>query len=321
VSSLERERPTVPRAEPRSYYGRPVLKEPVWTWEIPVYFFTGGLAGASAGLAWLADLRGNTELARRGWAMAHGGAASSPLLLISDLGRPARFLNMLRMFKPTSPMSVGSWLLSATTALTGLAALNALTGALPGPARAAKPAAALLGLPLSTYTAALVSNTSVPAWHEARQTLPFLFAAGAAASAGAAATLVTPPEHAAPARRLALIGAAGELAAAHAMEQGLGELGEPYRTGSSGNFSRGAQLLTAAGGIALGVFARGRRAGALAGAGMILAGALLERWAVYKAGVASAADPKYAVGPQRRRIEAGRTQGGERVAARATSAR
>ena len=100
-------------SEVRSYHGQPVLKQPVWTWEIPLYFFTGGAAGASAGLAYLGELSGNDELARRAWAVALAGLTVSPALLISDLGRPPRFLNMLRMFKVTSPMSVGTWVLSA----------------------------------------------------------------------------------------------------------------------------------------------------------------------------------------------------------------
>ena len=307
----------MPRAEPRSYYGRPVIKEPVWTWEIPVYFFTGGLAGGATGLAYLSELRGNDVLARRAWLLSLGAAAISPVLLISDLGRPARFLNMLRLLKATSPMSVGSWLLTLTAPAAAAAASNSVLRAFPRLAGAAKPVAALTGLPLSTYTAALIANTAVPIWHEARRTLPFVFGAGAAASAGAAAVLATPSKHAAPARRLALVGAVGELAATRAMEQELGELGAPYHEGSSGALSRAAQLLTATGAIALGAFARRRRAGALAGAGMVLGGALLERWAVYKAGFASAADPKYTVGPQRYRIEEGRTRGAERTAASA----
>src|SRR5204862_3440317 len=103
-------RPAVSKAA--SYYGRPILKEPVWTPEIPIYFFAGGMAGAAAAAAWLAEIRGNDDLARRAWLVALGGATASPALLISDLGRPARFLNMLRMFKVTSPMSVGSWILA-----------------------------------------------------------------------------------------------------------------------------------------------------------------------------------------------------------------
>src|SRR5690606_31944144 len=92
-----------------SYYGRPVLKEPVWTWEIPAYFFLGGTAGAANALSLGARLTGNRELADRLSLVATAGLAASPVLLVSDLGRPERFLNMLRVFKVTSPMSVGSW--------------------------------------------------------------------------------------------------------------------------------------------------------------------------------------------------------------------
>jgi formate-dependent nitrite reductase membrane component NrfD len=302
--TAERERALVPEADPRSYYGRPVIKKPVWTWEIPVYFFAGGMAGASAGLAYLSELRGNDVLARRAWLVALGAVGISPVLLISDLGKPSRFLNMLRLFKVTSPMSVGSWILSLVGPSVGVAALNAVGGFFPGLAKAAKPAAAVAGMPLSTYTATLISNTSVPAWHEARLTLPFLFAGGAAASAGAAATIATPGKHAAPARRLAVLGAGAELVATRAMEQQLGELGHPYHEGRAAMVSRAAQLLTGLGAMTLAGFARRKRSAALAGAGALLAGAFLERWAVYQAGFQSASDPKYTVGPQRERIAA-----------------
>src|SRR2546421_5257712 len=212
-----------PPAAVRSYQGRRALKERVWTWEIPCFFFTGGLGGAPAALAQLAQLRGNDVLARRAWATAAGAAAISPVLLISDLGRPMRFLNMLRMFKVTSPMSVGSWVLSASATCNAVVTLNAWTGLLPRARRIAAPAAALLGLPMSTYTAALIANTAVPAWHEARRELPFVFAAGAALSAGAAAVITTPPSQAGPARRLAIAGAAIELAAEELMERRLGD--------------------------------------------------------------------------------------------------
>ncbi|MGB9185338.1 MAG: NrfD/PsrC family molybdoenzyme membrane anchor subunit, partial [Solirubrobacteraceae bacterium] len=99
----------------RSYYGRPILKEPVWEWEIPTYFFTGGLAGASATLGLIADVAGNEQLARSAWSAAVAGIAVSPALLVSDLGRPECFLNMLRVVKVTSPMSVGSWILVAAS--------------------------------------------------------------------------------------------------------------------------------------------------------------------------------------------------------------
>jgi formate-dependent nitrite reductase membrane component NrfD len=310
------ERPVVPRAEPRSYYGQPVVKEPVWTWEIPLYFFTGGVAGASAGLAWGAELRGNRRLARRAWQVSLAGVAVSPALLVSDLGRPARFLNMFRMLRVTSPMSVGSWVLGATGAAVGAAALDAHTGAVPG-GRAARAAAALLGLPLCTYTGALVGNTSVPVWHEARHTLPFLFAAGAAASAGAAATATLPPRDSAPARRLAIGGAAVELVVAHAMEQRLGELAAPYRHGAPGALSKAATGLTL-GGAALLARAGGRdRAAAAAGGALVLAGALAERFSVFRAGFASARDPRFTVGPQRERVARGASRGAERQPAAA----
>ena len=309
MSRAERETPMVPRAEPRSYYGRPVIKEPVWTWEIPCYFFTGGLAGASTGLAYASELRGNHKLARRAWALSFAGVAVSPLLLVSDLGKPQRFLNMLRVFKPTSPMSMGSWLLSLVGPAAGVSAANSVLGLFPRLAVAAKPTAAVGGLPLATYTATLISNTAVPAWSEARSILPFLFASGAAASAGAAAVIVTPAKHAAPARRLALGGGVAELAAARVIQQRLGEAGEPYRRGAAGRLSRAAQLLTATGSVLLGRFPRRR-----AGGGLILLGALLERWAVYKAGFQSAADPKYTVGPQRERVRSGEARGASRAA-------
>jgi formate-dependent nitrite reductase membrane component NrfD len=295
-----------------SYYGRPVIKEPVWTPEIPTYFFFGGLAGASAGLGYMAELTGNDVLARRAWGVSLAGIAVSPPLLIADLGVPTRFLNMLRVFKVTSPMSVGSWILSGAGGAISISAANALTGLFPGLSKAARPSAALLGLPLCTYTGALIANTSVPVWREARSALPVLFASGAAASAGAAATMLTPRRHAAPARRLALIGAAAELVTANVMERKLGPLGEPYHQGPSGKLARAAQALTAVGALAIGALGHRRRSAAVAGGAALLAGAAAERFAVFNAGVASAKDPKYTVGPQRERVRQGRGLGASR---------
>src|SRR5204863_9102343 len=176
-----KERRMVPPAEPRSYYGRPVIKEPVWTPEIPVYFFTGGLAGASAGLAFMARLTGRRKLARVATGNAFAAVAVSPALLISDLGVPKRFLNMLRVFKVTSPMSVGSWIISVEGGLLAVTAGHEFVGLFPRrPARIAEALAALFGMPLATYTAALIANTAVPVWHEGRGELPFAFAGGSA---------------------------------------------------------------------------------------------------------------------------------------------
>ena len=296
---------TVPRAEWRSYYGRPVLKEPVWKPEIPLYFFTGGLGGTSAGLALLAGMRGNDELARRAWACALAGIGASPPLLISDLGMSSRFLNMLRLFKVTSPMSVGSWLLSASGLATTVAAADAWTPYVPVPAgRVARVAAGALGLPLTTYTAALIANTAVPVWHEARATLPFVFAASGAMSAGAAAVVATPAKRAGPARRLAIRGAVAGLAGLQVMERRLGDLGEPYRSGAAGRLRRAAEALTAAGAGVIAAAGR-RRPAAIAGGSLLLAGAMCERWSIFRAGFQSAAEPRYTVEPQRRRVSAG----------------
>jgi hypothetical protein len=302
-----------------SYHGQPVIKEPIWTWEIPCYFYTGGLAGASAGLAYLAEARGNDVLARRAWAAALAGGTLSPLLLSSDLGKPLRALNMFRMFKVTSPMSVGSWILLASGNAIGIATANAWLGMMPRLAKVARPAAALLGLPLSTYTAALVANTAVPVWHEARRELPVVFGSGAALSAGAAAMALTPLRDAAPARRLALVGAVLESSTKELMEQRLGEHGEPYKRGQAALFSNVARGCLAAG-TALTLARGGRsRTGAIAAGTLLTIGALSARWSVFKAGFQSAADPKYVVGPQRDAIERGERKAGARGRARITA--
>jgi hypothetical protein len=283
-----------------SYYGRPILKEPVWTWEIPLYFFFGGMAGAAAPFALLSELRGDETLARRAWLVALAGAAASPPLLIADLGRPERFHRMLRVIKPTSPMSVGSWILGASSTAIGVANVRTHFGWFPRLGRLAG-ATAVLGPALSTYTAVLMADTAIPVWHEARGELPFVFASGAAMSAGSAMALLGAG---APARRLALVGATGELTSTTVMERRLGPLiGEPYHAGAAGRAARAAKALTAAGGLVMAWRGR-RRAGAAAGATLMLAGALAARWSIYKAGFQSAADPKYVVQPQRARMAA-----------------
>jgi hypothetical protein len=288
--------------EPRSYYGRPVIKEPVWTPEVPFYFFFGGLAGASAGLAAGASLTGREELARKSWIAALVAIAVSPPLLISDLGRPKRFLNMLRVFKISSPMSVGSWTASAAAAAITVAAGTHVTGRFRALGTVAEGAAALIGAPLVTYTAVLLADTAVPAWHEARRELPFVFAGSAAASAGGCASIFTSPEEAGPARRLTVFGALLEAGALRLMERRLGELAEPYRTGPAGRLGRAAKALTAAGAGIAGLAGR-RRAAARIGGAMVVTGSLLLRFGVFRAGVQSARNPRYTLDPQRRRLE------------------
>lgn len=294
---------TVPEEEARNYYGRAVIKEPVWSWEIPWYFFAGGLAGASSSLSLVARLAGNEKLGRRALLAALGGAAVSPPLLISDLGRPDRFYNMLRVFKPTSPMSVGTWVLSAFGLSTGVAAASDVLGTFPRLGRLSEIVSGLLGPALSTYTAVLVADTSVPVWHEARRDLPLVFAASSAASAGAAAAILTPVEEAGPARRLAVGGALAEIGAAELMKRRLGDfLAEPYEREEAGRFDKLSKALSGLGAAVLGLAGRRRRSAAVAGGALILAGAALERWSIFRAGFQSARDPKYTVIPQRERV-------------------
>jgi hypothetical protein len=280
------------------YYGKPIIKPPVWEREIAWYLFTGGLAGGSSVLALAARLSGNDRLARSATVIAAGGLTVSPALLVKDLGRPERFLNMFRVFKRSSPMNVGSWLLSFAGTAAGLAAACELTGRAPRVRTAAQVAAGVLGPPVATYTGVLIADTAVPVWHEARRELPLLFASGAAASAGAAAVLCTPAGAAGPARRMMVAGAAGELANAWLMERRLGLLAEPYRQGRAGRYARLAKTTTAAG-AALAIAARRRRAPGRIAAGLILGGAIAERFAIFRAGFQSAEDPRHVIRSQR----------------------
>jgi formate-dependent nitrite reductase membrane component NrfD len=287
-----------------SYHGQPILKQTVWSWEIPAYFFAGGLSGSAATLAYLAELRGQEQLGRRAWLLASLAMNACPPLLISDLGRPERFLYMLRMFKVTSPMSVGSWILSVSGAATTAAAAHALTGRLRWLSMVARPVGAVSGLGLATYTAALVANTAVPAWNGARNTLPFVFGAGAAVSAAGAACAITPVDSARIARRLGVAAAVAELAATQTMEHGLGDLGQPYHEGRARRYGWLSRACLAGGAGLLARWGSRRRTAAVTGGALLCAGALSTRWSVYEAGKQSVADPRYVVEPQRRRADA-----------------
>jgi formate-dependent nitrite reductase membrane component NrfD len=287
--------------EMQSYYGRPIVKEPVWQPEIPFYFFTGGIAGASSVLHAGARLAGNDVLARRSLLIGAAADIVSPALLISDLGRPERFLNMLRVFKVTSPMSVGSWILFGSGAASTAAAALELAGKWKRVKVAAEAVSALLGPPLATYTGTLLADTSIPVWHEGRHELPWLFGTSASATAGAAAALVVPPSDAGPARRLAVGSAVAELGLFEAMEHRLGFVGEVYKQGQAGRFVRVSKICTAAGAALLATAGKRNRAGAIGGGALVLAGELAMRWSVFRAGFQSARDPRYVVIPQRER--------------------
>ena len=288
----------------RSYHGQPIVAKPVWTWEVPAYFFTGGLAAGASMLAAGAAATGNASLARRARVVAAVGAATGTALLVSDLGRPTRFHHMLRVAKPTSPMSVGSWTLAAFATSAAVAAGADLTGVGRRLGRAAGALAAGLAPVLATYPAVLVEDTAVPVWHEAHRELPFVFAGGALASAGAVGAMLETVDAGRPARRMALLGAVLESVATRRMERALPEpVAQPYKTGRSAILGKAAQGCTAAGAAMLALRGR-RRRGAIAGGAMILAGAALARFAVVEAGRSSSRDPKQVIVPQRARVSA-----------------
>ncbi|MFF4836856.1 NrfD/PsrC family molybdoenzyme membrane anchor subunit [Streptomyces sp. NPDC001315] len=297
------EQPVVPRAEFRSYYGRPVIKAPSWAApDIAGYFFLGGLAGAGSVLAAGAHLTGRTTTATALKVSSLAAVSLSAAALVHDLGRPSRFANMLRVFKPTSPMSMGSWLLSAYGPAAGAAAASAVTGRLPRLGGAATGVAALLGPGIATYTGVLAADTAVPAWHGAHRELPYLFAASAAAAAAGMALVVGPTHENAPARRAAGLAALADVAVSKAAERRLGIVAETWREGRAGTLLRVARTLTAAGALASAL--AGRRRGVAAASGLaLLAGSACTRFGVFAAGIASAQDPKYTVAPQRERLD------------------
>jgi formate-dependent nitrite reductase membrane component NrfD len=309
-----REQTMVPPAEFRSYYGRQILKTPAWEDKIAYYFFAGGLSGGCALLAAGADLTGRPTLRRGTRVTGLAALAAGSYYLIADLGRPDRFHHMLRVAKPTSPMSMGTWLLAAYGPAIGLAAVSELVprrwqGTLPGTligllARPAGLAAAALAPGVASYGAVLLSQTAVPAWHSAHEELPFIFTGSSAASAGGLGMIVAPVAEAAPARRLAVYGAALELAASHRLESRIGMVREAYDTGRAGRYLRSARTLTAGG--MLGSMLLGRRSRVAAGVSgvALLAGGVFERLGLLHAGIQSTQDPKYVVVPQRERLAA-----------------
>jgi len=294
----------VPETDFTSYYGRPIIKQPTWKQpDVPIYLFVGGLAGASALLAEGAELTGRPKLRRVARIAAAVGSSVGSGALVHDLGRPERFLNMLRVFKVTSPLSVGSWILAPFSGLAAAAAASEVTGKLPLIGRLAGVGAGVLAPGLATYTAVLLANTAVPAWHEAHRELPFVFAGSAGAAAGGLAMAAAPLDEAAPARRMAMTGGVVELAATETMLRRIGMHAEVYRENRPGLMLKAARALTAAGVVLTPFGRRSRLISGIAGASY-LSGSLLTRFGVFQAGLASAADPKYTIVPQRERASA-----------------
>jgi hypothetical protein len=294
-----------------SYYGHPIVKQAPWqSTDIAGYFFLGGLAGASSVLAMGAQLSARSGLARP---LKLGAAAAihlSLIALVHDLGRPERFLNMLRVFKPTSPMSVGVWVLFAYAPAATAAALGELAGTgelgrrVRPLASAGTVGAALLGPAVASYTSALLANTATPAWHEGHREMPFVFVGSAASAAAGLGLLTAPVAQNGPAVRLAALGAAGELTAVKVLERRIGMIAECYHEGRAGKLMRTAEALTVAGVAGALAFGRHSRLGAALSGAALLAASACARFGIFEAGLASARDPKYTVQPQRERLAA-----------------
>ncbi len=310
------EQSMVPEAEFTSYYGRPIVKPAPWEADIPAYMFFGGLAAGSSMLAAGGDLTERPTLRRVGRVASLLSLTVTLVTLIHDLGRPSRFLNMLRTMKLTSPMSVGTWILSAYGPFAGLAAVSELVDMLPegnrrGVLRLAsalgKPAgmvAAVTAPPVAAYTAVLLADTATPSWHEAYRELPFVFVGSAAAAAGGLGLLAVPPEEAGPARRMAVGGAVLEMAAEQQMERSMGITAEPLHQGTAGRLMRASKALTALGAVGALLSGRSRLAGIVSGAALIT-GSVCTRFGIFHAGQESAKDPRYTVVPQRERLDRG----------------
>ncbi|MBN8470824.1 polysulfide reductase NrfD [Corallococcus exiguus] len=314
--------PTVPsRSGPDSegapsYYGMPVLKEPLWIWTVPAYFYVGGVAGAASVLGVALEHLGGRRLERlagRCHAVATVGDIVSAGLLIHDLGRPSRFLNMLRVFRPTSPMSMGSWVLAGSGAVnTAAFVLRRMPGAPGVMGRTAGTVGAVLGLPLAGYTAVLVSNTAVPLWQQVGRTLPLFFMASATASAGSLLSLF-PHTNAEERvlRRFRIAGKVAEVFTREAVEleaRQVVEVGKPLRTGVSGALWMLSRTCSLAG-LVMDVLPGRARWKQVTADVLSTVGAVAARYAVIQAGRASARNPQATFQGQRQGLGAAQVDG------------
>jgi formate-dependent nitrite reductase membrane component NrfD len=312
----------VPEVEFTSYYGRPIVKAPPWGHEVAAYLFLGGVAGGSGLLGAGAQLT-NRPLLRRNARLGSLAAVSlGGVALVADLGRPERFYNMLRTFKVTSPMSVGSWILTAYSGGISVAAAaeidRLLGGRLPlGPLRGVLEAiegpaglgAGVFATPLAAYTAVLLADTAVPTWNATHRDLPFVFVSSASLASAGLAMVTTPTAEAGPARTLAVLGVLGDLTAMKLMERRMDPVAaEPLHHGTPGKMLRLSEKLAIAGGAAALLGGRRRPVAVAAGAALMAASALT-RFGVFEAGIHSTKDPRYTVEPQKRRLAERRAAG------------
>ncbi len=293
-----------------SYYNLPALKAPIWTWEVPLYFFIGGISGVSACLAFFAHLfHSDPALIRLLLWMALGGSAICPVLLIADLGRPSRFLYMLRVFKWRSPMSMGVWILVAFSGCAFLAVvanelvLRGLAIPILSPLRwAAEAAGTVTGLILASYTAVLIGATAIPVWIENRSVLPAHFLTS---GLGGAAGILELAGFLNPVTQVLGFAAAGiETLLGAWFEVHRPAANAPLHHGRSAVMFRIAGAMAGPGALLIRLVWGSSPAGRYAAAACFLAGALLSRYAWIWAGRASAVEPDVQFAVQRDQVKA-----------------
>lgn len=290
-----------------TYYDLPAIKEPVWIWSVPAYFAVGGAAAGAAllgAVAQVVDRDGHATLIERCRWLATGGTALSTGLLIHDLGRPARFLNMLRVFRPSSAMSMGSWLLAANSAAAGAAATLPRLG-LRRLGDVAGLGSGTLAPALGTYTAVLLSDTAVPVWQATRRSTPALFAASSLVAATSALQLLDHDERdEVLLHRLGTAAKVADLAAGEVIEHEadrLERVGRPLHGGASGAMWTAAKTCTA-GSLVISLLptaGRWRRWRRRVAAALGVVGSIVTRFALFRAGTASARDPRATFEQQR----------------------
>ena len=301
-----------------SYYNISLLQAPVWKWEIALYFFFGGISGGALVLGRVADRFGGgryRDLSKLASYIAFGSLITCPPLLIYDLGDPKRFHHMLRVFKPSTPMSLGSWVLSAyslpcTAEAMRQFSINRMTaagrkrfeaGAINKALTAANDVAGVpLGLGLAGYTGVLLSCASTPLWCKNTWIGP-LFSSSAAATAASAINLALDltgaEEHGASKRAIERIETAAHVAEAVTLAGYLKQAGPLARPMTHGGQQQ--NLWAAIAGIvvaevlkALPLTGKPKRATSILASIVGLLGGLALRWAFIYGGQESGHNPR-----------------------------
>jgi formate-dependent nitrite reductase membrane component NrfD len=299
----------LPAHAPETYYDQPLLKKPHWEWEVVTYLFLGGIMGGSGILAFLADDRPEREadLARSARYVSFALAATCPVVLIKHLGRPERFLNMLRIVKFKSVMSMGVWGLVTFSAPVSLAAAGQLSrdGALPAwigklePRGLTKLLMGVMGGFMAGYTGVLISATAIPLWGTGKRYIPALSVcsgfAGACALNAAILAIAGTDRTRHKLERLELIASTAEFVLLEMFRRQAGEVGAPMFAGKRGQKLRNYTQFAGIIGLAvLGLLPFGGRAKTLLTSALTLAGGYVLRETFIEAGKASADDPRAA---------------------------